>query len=99
MTVLSDKPPVPDKKTSAAPKMPVGAHDDDLELYDESLRRKTRWSILWTVVRIASDQVFSFVVFVVLARLLSPADFGAFALAMAFAEVTRVIAISGMVQN
>ncbi|HJT14805.1 MAG TPA: lipopolysaccharide biosynthesis protein [Dongiaceae bacterium] len=73
--------------------------DDQPSLYNADLRKKTRWSILWTVVRIASDQMFSFIVFVLLARLLSPREIGTFALAMAFAEVSRVIAIQGMVQN
>lgn len=75
------------------------AEADEPSVYNEELRKKTRWSILWTVVRIASDQVFSFAVFVILARLLSPREIGTFALAMAFAEVSRVIAIQGMVQN
>src|SRR5512145_1687169 len=74
--------------------------EDDLpSVYNEDLRRKTRWSILWTVVRIASDQMFSFIVFVILARLLSPHEVGTFAIAMAFTEVSRIIAIQGMVQN
>lgn len=72
---------------------------DEPSQYNEDLRRKTRWSILWTVVRIASDQLFSFIIFVILARLLSPAEFGTFALAVAFSEISRVIAIGGMVQN
>jgi len=73
--------------------------DDEPGIYNEDLRKKTRWSILWTVVRIASDQMFSFVVFVILARLLSPREVGIFALAIAFSEVGRIIAIQGMVQN
>jgi len=73
--------------------------DDEPSLYNEDLRKKTRGSILWTVVRIASDQMFSFTVFVILARLLSPREIGTFAIAMAFIEVSRVIAIQGMVQN
>src|SRR5512145_1844426 len=73
--------------------------DDEPSLYNEDLRKKTRWSILWTVVRIASDQMFSFAVFVILARLLSPREIGTFAIAIAFTEVSRVIAIQGMVQN
>ena len=72
---------------------------DEPSVYNEDLRKKTRWSILWTVVRIASDQMFSFVVFVILARLLSPHEIGIFALAIAFTEMSRVIAIQGMVQN
>jgi O-antigen/teichoic acid export membrane protein len=72
---------------------------DEPSLYDEDLRKKTRWSILWTIVRIASDQAFSFIIFVILARLLSPAEFGTFALAVAFSEISRLIAIGGMTQN
>src|SRR5262249_7366914 len=67
--------------------------------YDDDLRRKTRWSIAWTLVRIASDQLFSFVIFVILARLLSPSEVGTFAIAVVFSEVGGVIAIQGMVQN
>jgi O-antigen/teichoic acid export membrane protein len=78
---------------------PTEPHDDAPTLYDEELKRKTRGSIIWTVVRIASDQVFSFIIFVILARLLSPHEVGIFALAIAFSEVGRIIAIQGMVQN
>ena len=86
-------------KAKPSARRPAEPEDDEPSFYDEDLKKKTRWSILWTVVRIASDQMFSFVVFVVLARLLSPREVGTFALAMAFAEVSRVIAIQGMVQN
>jgi O-antigen/teichoic acid export membrane protein len=72
---------------------------DEPTRYDEELRKKTRGSIVWTVVRIASDQVFSFAIFVILARLLSPHEVGIFALAIAFSEIGRIIAIQGMVQN
>ena len=73
--------------------------DEQPSIYNKDLRNKTRWSILWTVVRIASDHMFSFIVFVLLARLLSPHEIGSFALAMVFTEVSRAIAIHGMVQN
>jgi O-antigen/teichoic acid export membrane protein len=76
--------------------------DDELEehrRYDAKLRKKTRRSILWTAVRIASDQVFSSVVFIILARLLSPYEFGIYALAMVFLEIGRIIAVTGMTQN
>lgn len=100
MTVLSDKPPVPQKKRRRSElRKPIDPQDDSPAAYDGSLRRKTRWSILWTVIRILSDQVFAFVVFVVLARLLSPAEFGTYAIAQAVAEISRAIAIGGMVQN
>jgi O-antigen/teichoic acid export membrane protein len=87
-----------DKAKSSARKL-TEPEPDEPSVYNEELRRKTRGSILWTVVRIGSDQVFSFIVFVILARLLSPREVGTFALAMAFAEVSRIIAIQGMVQN
>ena len=100
MTVLSDKPPIPpNKRRRSGLRKPFDPHDDKPAIYDDTLRRKTRWSILWTILRILSDQVFAFVVFVVLARLLSPADFGIYAIAQAVAEIGRAIAIGGMVQN
>src|SRR5215470_3356771 len=78
---------------------PIDPGADEPSLYDDDLRKKTRWSIVWTLVRIASDQVFSFAIFVILARLLSPSEVGTFAIAVAFSEFGRVIAIQGMVQN
>jgi len=78
---------------------PIDPDNDQPSTYDAELRRKTRWSIVWTLVRIASDQLFSFVIFVILARLLSPHEVGVFAIAVAFSEIGRVIAIQGMVQN
>src|SRR5512138_3496419 len=90
---------VSEKKRRFALRQPIESEDDEPQRYDADLRRKTRWSILWTVVRVGSDQVFSFIVFVILARLLSPREVGTFALAMAFAEVSRIVAIQGMVQN
>ena len=87
------------KKANSSTRKLTEPENDEPSLYNEDLRQKTRWSILWTVVRIASDQMFSFVVFVILARLLSPHEIGIFALAIAFTEVSRVIAIQGMVQN
>jgi O-antigen/teichoic acid export membrane protein len=78
---------------------PIEPLGDEPSLYDDDLRKKTRWSIVWTLVRIASDQLFSFIIFVILARLLSPSEVGTFAIAVAFSEVGRVIAIQGMVQN
>ena len=100
MTVISGKPPVPQKsKKRSELRKPIDPLDDEPAIYDDALKRKTRWSILWTVVRILTDQVFAFVVFVVLARLLSPAEFGIFAVAQAVAEITRAIAIGGITQN
>ena len=66
--------------------------------FDCELRRKTRRSVGWTIARAVSDQFFSFVVFVLLAQLLSPADIGIFAMAYVFAEVGRIVATGGLTQ-
>lgn len=50
---------------------------------------------LWSVARIGFDQFFSFIVFVVIARLLEPAEVGLFALAMIVAELARIFSTSG----
>lgn len=78
---------------------PPGNEDGGQNLCSEDLKKKTRSSILWTLCRAASDQVFSFVVFVILARLLSPHEIGTFTIAIVFSEIGRVIAVEGMVQN
>lgn len=66
--------------------------------FDATLKRKTWGSIAWTIGRSASDQIFSFIVFLILARLLSKADIGLFAIAFVFAEVGRIIATNGLTQ-
>lgn len=66
--------------------------------FDATLKRKTWSSIAWTITRSASDQIFSFIVFLLMARLLSKADIGLFAIAFVFAEVGRIIATNGLTQ-
>jgi len=67
--------------------------------FDDRLRARSRSSIGWTVTRFLSDQVFSFIVFVILARLLTRADIGAFAVMAVTAEAFRIIATAGLVQT
>ncbi len=52
-------------------------------------------STMWTMARTLSDQVFSFLVFVVVARILGPADVGLFALGMIVVELGRIFSTSG----
>ncbi len=78
---------------------PPGNEDGGQDLYSEDLKKKTRSSIWWTVFRVASDQLFSFVVFVILARVLSPHEIGTFAIAYVFSEVGRIIAVGGLAQD
>lgn len=67
--------------------------------FDANLRARSRSSIGWTVARFLSDQVFSFIVFVALARLLSRADIGAFAIMALTAEAFRIVSTAGLVQT
>lgn len=50
---------------------------------------------LWIFARIIFEQIFSFFVFVVVARILGPADVGLFALGLIIAEFARTWAMSG----
>jgi len=67
--------------------------------FDATLRRRSRSSIGWTVTRFLSDQLFSFIVFVALARLLTRADIGAFSVMAFTAEAFRIVATAGLVQT
>jgi O-antigen/teichoic acid export membrane protein len=60
------------------------------------LKKKTATSILWSIVRVGWSTVATFIIFLVLARILGPADFGTFALASLFVEIGRVLAYAGL---
>lgn len=62
----------------------------------DELKSRTLSSILWSVLRVAWSSLATFLIFVVLARLLRPEDFGVFALASLFFEVGRIIANGGL---
>lgn len=49
------------------------------------------------MLRFGGDQLFNFIVYATLARLLAPAEFGTFVLALGLAEVGKVIAQGGLV--
>ena len=60
------------------------------------LRSKTVGSILWSVVRAGWSSAVTLVLFIVLARLLEPRDFGIFALASIVVEVGKVLSSGGL---
>jgi O-antigen/teichoic acid export membrane protein len=60
------------------------------------LKKKTVNSILWSVARVGWTTLSSFVLFVVLTRLLDPVAFGLFALCSTFVEFARVLASAGL---
>lgn len=70
-----------------------------LPTFDQQLRRQTRRSIFWTMGQAAGDQLFSFAVFVLLARLLDKPAIGTFAIAFVFMDIGRNLATAGVSQR
>ncbi|MBB3966045.1 MULTISPECIES: lipopolysaccharide biosynthesis protein [Rhizobium] len=68
----------------------------DTAIGHAELKKKTALSVLWSVIRVAWSTVATFVIFVILARILGPGDFGTFALASLFVEIGRVLAYAGL---
>jgi O-antigen/teichoic acid export membrane protein len=90
--------PVPGGRASS----PSSEFDDSLDGLTTQgappdLKERTGASILWTIARTGSDFLLSFAIFALLARTLGPAAFGAFALAVAFAEFGRILPNTGLV--
>jgi O-antigen/teichoic acid export membrane protein len=70
-----------------------------LPAFDQHLKQQTRRSIFWTIGQVAGDQLFSFVVFVLLARLLDKPAIGTFAIAFVFMDIGRNFATAGVSQR
>jgi len=62
----------------------------------KSLKRKTMLAYGWSVAKSGIDQFSSFIVFLVLGRMLTPDDFGVVAIAAAVVEVLRLISWVGL---
>ncbi len=62
----------------------------------DGLKRKTALAMLWSVLRSAWANLATFLLFILLARLLGPAEFGIFALASLFLEGARIMASAGL---
>lgn len=71
----------------------------ELKTFDPQLKRRTLRSIVWTMCQAAGDQLFSFAVFVLLARLLDKPAIGTFAIAFVFMDVGRNLATAGVSQR
>jgi O-antigen/teichoic acid export membrane protein len=67
--------------------------------YDHRLKQQTRRSIFWTMGQAAGDQLFSFAVFVMLARILDKSAIGTFAIAFVFMDIGRNFATAGVLQR
>lgn len=72
--------------------------DNASATFDASLRQKTKSSLAWTIAKALSDQVFSLIIFIMLARLLTKEEIGIFAMVYVFSEVGRIIATGGLMQ-
>jgi O-antigen/teichoic acid export membrane protein len=62
----------------------------------KDLKRKTAVALVWSTVRSGIEQIFSFFIFLVLGRLLTPEDFGVVALAAGVVEVLRLLSWVGL---
>ena len=60
------------------------------------LKKKTFYSIIWASIPIVIGFLINLGVFAVLARLLSPVEFGLYALAAGFFEFTKIVAVIGL---
>jgi len=67
--------------------------------FTHQLKRQTLRSIVWTMAQAAGDQLFSFAVFVMLARLLDKPAIGTFAIAFVFMDIGRNFATAGVSQR
>ena len=65
----------------------------------QQLKRQSLRSIAWTMGQAAGDQLFSFAVFVMLARLLDKPAIGTFAIAFVFMDIGRNFATAGVSQR
>jgi O-antigen/teichoic acid export membrane protein len=79
------------------PSQPSSAHASSG--FDQALKRRTLRSIVWTMGQAAGDQLFSFLVFVLLARLLDKPAIGTFAIAFVFMDIGRNLASAGVMQR
>lgn len=67
--------------------------------FDKQLKRRTTRSIIWTITEAAAEQIFSFVVFVLMARVLPKAELGTFAITFVFMDMGRIISTAGVTQR
>lgn len=64
-----------------------------------SLKRKTLNSTIWNFVRIGYTNLSQFLFFVLIARMLSPENFGAFSVAAVVYQIVRMLAGAGLGEN
>lgn len=63
---------------------------------NKSLKKQTVTGLIWSFMERASNQVVSFIVSIILARLLLPSDYGVIAIVMVFINLCDVFVVGGM---
>jgi O-antigen/teichoic acid export membrane protein len=82
----------------------IGAGDNRIEgpntaAYDKGLKAKTRRSIGWLLGETVVEQIFSFLIFVLMARVLPMEDLGTFAIIFVIMDIGRTVAMAGVFQR
>jgi PST family polysaccharide transporter len=60
------------------------------------LKHKTFDAVIWAVARIGASNILGFIVFAVLARELSPREFGIYAVAILVIDIARAVSGAGL---
>ena len=74
----------------------IGATGDQPAVQHHDLKRRALGAAVWAVVRTGGDQILRFTLFIYLAKVLTPRDFGVFAVATLFVDYGRLLAVGGL---
>lgn len=67
--------------------------------FDPALKAKTSRSILWLIGETVLEQAFSFLIFILMARMLPKAELGTFAIVFVIMDMGRAVAMAGVFQR
>lgn len=76
-----------------------GAAPTPTQEFDGKLKRQTRRSIVWTVADAGAEQLFSFIVFVLMARVLPKAELGTLAITFICLDIGKIAANAGVYER
>lgn len=71
----------------------------DPQTFDLHLKRRTARSIVWTIGEAAAEHFFSFLVFILMARVLPKAELATFAITFVFMDLGRILASAAVTQR
>lgn len=67
--------------------------------FDPALKAKTSRSILWLIGETVLEQAFSFLIFILMARMLPKAELGTFAIIFVIMDMGRAVSMAGVFQR